>query len=562
MIARRDASSDAASGIQQTDGSISRIPGQRPRFTASALLIGAILIALVRLHTYDEPFERDIVTYAITADGMLHGKKLYAEMWDLKPPGIHLSYALAELVVGYGRRTIYVLGVGMAVLTMLAVFAAGRIRGRGVAGGLWAAGFWVIVCHSLALQANQPNTEAFTGFFVAAALAILLWLPETRKRRGLHWLMVMLAGFCLWAATFYKQTFLASAVFLSVGHLIAPGDDGAFSRRVAIVEVMVMAAIGALGWGLALLVMAGMGILRDFYDQVFLFSAAYAGGALREGEGKASILSNIFIGLKPSLLLPRYLYFALFPLLLGVGGLVLDFAGKKHRPWILLISLAVATQIQIAASGQFYPHYYQQWLPLLAIGGGWGAALLWEWARHEPNRLWARSMTIIFVVGLVLHFARDLRLSADEWNYKKYGEKYGEYNFQARALAAEINELLLPGETFYEWGTEPGLYFYSKRRPPADIFYIDPLLFGHSIERSHARLIEDLEQTQPELIILLKDFVTWIPEGGWMGERLLPALEWIREHYRPMPGGADRGPFLFYARKGGALEERLESNSE
>jgi hypothetical protein len=46
-----------------------------------AILIAlCILIALARLHTYNEPFERDLMTYAVMAHEMLAGRELYSDL--------------------------------------------------------------------------------------------------------------------------------------------------------------------------------------------------------------------------------------------------------------------------------------------------------------------------------------------------------------------------------------------------------------------------------------------------------------------------------------------------
>lgn len=50
-------------------------------FSLTILICFCVLIALARLHTYDEPFERDILTYAVFAHEMLAGRELYSDLW-------------------------------------------------------------------------------------------------------------------------------------------------------------------------------------------------------------------------------------------------------------------------------------------------------------------------------------------------------------------------------------------------------------------------------------------------------------------------------------------------
>lgn len=152
------------------------------RFLPAAALAGlCALVFFIRLHTYDEPLERDLTTYAVIAHEMLDGKALYSDLWDHKPPAIHVTYAAAESVVGYGRDSIFLMNVAGAIGILLAVYLAGSAAGGGQIGGLVAAGFWALASGDLALEGNQPNTELFLNFFLGLDLSS----SSGRKKRAL-----------------------------------------------------------------------------------------------------------------------------------------------------------------------------------------------------------------------------------------------------------------------------------------------------------------------------------------------------------------------------------------
>src|SRR5438477_962680 len=111
------------------------------RFLPVTALIGlCALIVALRAHTYDEPLERDITTYAVIAHEMLNGKNLYSDLWDHKPPAIHATYAAAEWITGYGRNSIFLMNVVAAMATLVACYFAGAAGGRGPVAGLVASG--------------------------------------------------------------------------------------------------------------------------------------------------------------------------------------------------------------------------------------------------------------------------------------------------------------------------------------------------------------------------------------------------------------------------------------
>ena len=66
------------------------------------LALLALAACAQRLRTYDEPFERDIMTYAVIGHELVLGHKLYADVLDNKPPAIYTTFALAETLAGYG----------------------------------------------------------------------------------------------------------------------------------------------------------------------------------------------------------------------------------------------------------------------------------------------------------------------------------------------------------------------------------------------------------------------------------------------------------------------------
>src|SRR5690348_8825962 len=92
---------------------------------AIALVLLACLIAVARLHTYNEPFERDITSYILQAREIVHGKKLYTDLPnEYRPPAIYATWAVVEAIVGRGPLPVYVANVLATVTTMLGVYVA------------------------------------------------------------------------------------------------------------------------------------------------------------------------------------------------------------------------------------------------------------------------------------------------------------------------------------------------------------------------------------------------------------------------------------------------------
>ena len=483
----------------------------------AALLSLCGLIFFLRLHTYDEPLERDLTTYAVIAHEMLNGKSLYSDLWDHKPPAIHLTYAAAELIAGYGRDSIFLMNVVAAVATLVACYFAGAVGGRGPLGGLVAATLWAVASGDMAIEGNQPNTEVFLNALLTAAFAILA--RSESKNLGMR--AALLVGLLFAAASFYKQIVVIQAALLAVAYL-ALSSVG--TRKKALGELAVIAAIGATAWALVFGYFYARGHGEAFTEAVFTYNRYYP-DIIRRAHSHDPEWVLLSIGI-----------------LSGVG-MVLGLAFGPRRGWILLLAFAIATHISVLLPGWFCPHYYQLWLPPLVIGAGWAVELL---KRILPVRFSWLSYAVAGVScgALIMLEMPYYRVPAKAWSVCKYGGIF----LEGEQLAIKIDNLLSPGATFYEWGNETGFYFTTRRRPPSGIIFAYPMQAGPIRAKLSRRLLDDLERNQPELVVAANQTM-WETPGH-------PIIKWLEENYRPF---WRTDSFLLLARKGSALDLRESS---
>ena len=208
-----------------------------------AILISfCVLIALTRLHTYNEPFERDLTALAVMAHEMLAGRELYSDLLDQKPPGAILTYAAAELITGYGPNSIYLLNVVATIITLFGVYFAGTaLAGGKRSGGLWAAACWTLLSGELKLQANQPNTEVFIN-----ACLIWTWLLFVTAEKSSGYRRAILIGLLVTLTTFYKHHMIFAFLFLGMAYVIIPPPT--LKRQQALIQVVIMASIVGITW--------------------------------------------------------------------------------------------------------------------------------------------------------------------------------------------------------------------------------------------------------------------------------------------------------------------------
>ena len=495
-------------GLEANTGAVTSVRAQDKLGTA--FLVAAIgglcgLIFFARLHTYGEPLERDLTTYAVIGHEMLGGKTLYADLWDHKPPAIYVTYAAAELIAGYGRDSIFLLNISAGFATLLACYFAGSAAGGGRLGGLVAATLWALASGDLAIEGNQPNTEVFLNALLTSGFAILM----RAEKRDVGLRAALLNGLSFAAASLYKNIAVVEAALLALAYFAWPAAD---SRKKALVNVVIIAVIGALAWGLVFGYFAAQGQAKAFTEAVFTYNAYYSG----------SIWQNLGQLLSWPRVSADVLAAALPLAILSLAGTILGLIFGPRRPWIFLLTFAIATHIAVLLPGRSFPHYYQLWLPPLAIGAGWSVSLL---KRILPA---AFSRLAYIVAGATCGILLMLEvpyygLSADIWSIKKYGRIF----LETERVAREINHLLPPGATFYEWGNESGFYFTTRRRLSSGVFLAEPMLDGPLAAKLSQRLVDDLERVKPELIIVDGLTLAQTPRGH-------PVVNWFEENYRPL----------------------------
>src|SRR6185295_4054783 len=176
-----------------------------------------------------------------------------------------------------------------------AVYFAASSAGESRIAGLWAAVFWTLISGDLILQANQSNTEAFMNPPLIWAFALLI---ARTKEKSSSIPRALAIGGLLALATFCKPQSVFYAFFLSVAHVIYPPESTPSSRKQAVKEVLIIAAVGVAAWIAFFTYYSRTGRFQIVYTTMFVYPSYYSG----------SILKNLLHSLG-SALYPRPLHF-------------------------------------------------------------------------------------------------------------------------------------------------------------------------------------------------------------------------------------------------------------
>lgn len=480
-----------------------------------------VLIAVSRMHAFDEPIERDNALYSIIARQIAQGDPLYTKLAENKPPAIFIVYGAAQALLGVGPWAIYVLGLLPALLTLTGIFVACRLLTQQLSLCVWASVFWMLVNGDLLTQANQPNTEVFVNAAVVWAFVLLLQIIQATKRPRIAALII---GILLGFGSLFKTVVIIHAAGFAAALLLWPRQ---VPRRQRWIHAAVsMASAGAV-WTGVFAYFQWQHRLEDLLDIVFRFNKTYAGG----------IFINLLVGLKPGMFWPREIW-SMTPLLIAAAVGFVRWRRFESRDVCLLILMA-ATPMAVALPGKFYPHYYQYWLPVLCIAAAWGVM-------REKN---ASLVLAVVAVVLAVYQVPTWFFSPTECTLRKYPGEYGHRILEERPTAMKIKSLLREDETFYHWGVESGLYYYSGKRQSSirfKWFLTNPPL----AEVLTRKTLEELRSAPPEMLVTMADDRLQLNDDN-------AVYQWCKQNYVSLPESEQPKYFTLFYRRGGRLEREF-----
>jgi hypothetical protein len=342
-------------------------------------------------------------------------------------------------------------------------------------------------------------------------------------------------------ASLYKPVAVAPAALLGLAHVVAPWPG--YSRRRAFVDVVLIGAVGATAWLATGAYFAARGHFTDFYQAVFAYNQFYSSQYWSDNNTltSQSLMGNLLDSVIPDQFSPKFLSLATTLAVFAAVGAVYGAISGPRRPWLLLFGLGIGTHLAVALPGQWRPHYYQLWLPLLAVGAGWAAATppapgVPRIVRWVPSAAAGAAGILLFAQQVPLY-----EVPAEAWSRLKYGDAV----VMEQKLGRELGALLAPGETFYEWGADTGLYFESRHSPPSGAFYVFPLVAGPAASPLTARAVADLDRRSPAMFIVNLSF---------RARNRHPILDWAEARYVAMAHTGDHGTYVLLVRKGSRLD--------
>src|SRR5204863_3688324 len=332
--------------------------------------LGIILLTVViRLPSllHPQPIDSEAM-YSVVANEIVDGGRPYIDAVERKPPLLFWTYAAIFKVAGkFNWKALHVVALVWTLCAMAGLYLVGReLFDRKT--GLIAAFFYGVFQPWLTWKNLSFDAEMLMNLPIIWAWAIAFRRSSSRLRPELF-----AAGALLGAAFLLKQPAAIAAVPLGI-YLLLPSyrASRSLTRMNSIIHATMLTAGFLAAVGLATIVLWKQGILHEaFYWTIADHDVPHV-------FWQTGIVRTLaFLG-------------ACLPLVIGSIMACRDeeeiWAGKMPERTALL-GLLAASAIGAAAGARFYPHYYVQLIPPLALLAASYYARLWSRTIQPPHWL-------------------------------------------------------------------------------------------------------------------------------------------------------------------------------
>lgn len=441
------------------------VPGSHPYRQIWLCAILVLLTVAVRTPLLGIPFERDEGEYAYIGWRLGHHELPYRDWVDQKPPAIFWVYRLALLLPLDAVRAAHLMGLVFSAAAACALFFL-ALRFMRAAWAFVAGLLFVLLSADPLLYGPESNTELFMLLpLILSLLAFFAAEETTVKRREI--LLTVLAGIFIGVAAAFKQVAAVQWPLLIFAAPLLAGGKKPFARMLSFAG---WSAAGiAVVWAAIVFYFQGHHALHDFVYNVFTHNLEYIHGV------PWSRRWAYFSGTVESLAmdeLPVWIFG-------GIGLLALLASGRTRELGFFLAWLA-ASAAGVSASGYFFPHYFQQLLPVICIAAALGAdavdgMALWKRV-SGPLRKLTVSAILMVPVGIVLYPFLAVYTPAEAVDRIYPGSHFAEKQILAQRLAAVTR----PDERVFIFGADTEILFYARRVSATRYIFLFPLYGPYS----------------------------------------------------------------------------------
>lgn len=454
-----------------------------PRSYALLFIITMIVCIAGYAHSLRFPFGVDQGIFSTSAHQLLKGKELYTEIWDFKPPGIHLTYAFAFLVGGEKILAIRAIDFVSYLISLLLLWKIAHQFSSAVGAAFACLSFMLL--YSLGGFWHTAQPESFSiPFLLGAGYIVFL-----SKHRSYHSLLL---GFFLGVILIFKVSSILLLPFFVLGMIFYAEKNVRRFPQLLFRFFFFLAGLSIVA-GLVILL---CGTMDEWWRINTGFMQQYIHVSFIDG----------FRAIPAELLRSREFWISGGALLLFT---VLSVYRRFHVPagTELLLLGGWLSLLIVAIQGKAFPYHFYLFLPFVVLL----SAILFSDTITEFSM--KRIAWIIFPLILLVH-ARvitsrgqlifpDVAQASDGDYWKRMSPSTKLLHLEdVLTVSKLIDQNTSVRQSIFLWGMQSEIYFLSRRYPTTRFIYNLPLVSVFHRSDYQSELLASLQRYLPELIVV------------------------------------------------------------
>ncbi len=481
------------------------------------ILVVIVAAAAIRVRLLQTPLERDEGEYAYAGQLILQGTPPYAEVYNMKLPGIYAAYALILAVFGQTHTGIHLGLLVVNAATIVLVFLLAKELFGPVAAVVAAAAF-ALLSLGQAVQGIFANAEHFVVLPALGGILLLIRAVDCQRRSYL-----LAAGILLGLAFIIKQHGAAFVAFAGLYLFFCELRCRPFVwKRFLTSNILFLTAV-LLPFVLTCLVLWQVGVFEKFWFWTFKYAATYVSvSSLPLAAGLKILKTRITEVIGDAVLIW---------VLAGLGFAGLFHNKKLHRRRFFMVGFLVFSFLAVCPGFYFREHYFVFLLPVVALLAGAGFACILDVFESGRSVLLKKVVPVLLILAAIFYTTYRQRnlffvMSPTEVSREMYG--YNPFP-ESLEIADFIREHSAKDDRIAVVGSEPQIYFYSNRRSATGYIYTYPLMEPHPYAlEMQKEMSSEIEKARPEFLVFANVPTSWLLRPG--SEKMI--FDWFQQYER------------------------------
>jgi hypothetical protein len=476
--------------------------GISPRSCLVLLAIVILFFSSIRIRLLNFPLERDEGEYAYSGQLMLQGIAPYSLAYNMKLPGTYAAYALIMAVFGESPAGIHagLLLVNAATVVLLFLLAKKLF---GPLAGLAAGSSYALLSTSDSVLGLAGHATHFVVLTALAGILPLLHAIES-KRNTLYFVSGLLLGL----AFLCKQPGLFFVLFGALFTIAMERHTGKDWRGL-LCRLGIYSAGAMIPFALTCAILFFAGALGKMWFWTFSYGAQYASVlTLSEGWQQFSATASSVVESA-----------AFLWILAAVGLAALAWDSRIWQNAVFTIGFLLFSWAAVCPGFYFREHYFILVLPAICLFIGIAvSSAVHELSQYLPIAAATAIPLLILLSAITFSVAGQSDIFFRFFPLTACRAVYGNNPFpEAQVISEYLKRHSSPNARIAVIGSEPEVYFYSRRHSATGYIYTYPLVepqkYAMDMQKDMAR---EIENSRPEYMVFVQVISSWIasPESS------------------------------------------------